>query len=355
MRRPRRIGTALVALLGTAAFGACDPAADTRIGIFIPRSVDNGTLSYTAEDVATEAEALGVDYARVQQVVGQSPVRELRVFESRGLGVQLVAKSPQFGRLPDDLEQYERDLGALLENHPTGLLAVQNEETVDQFWFGTMDEYLVLLRSAAKVANAQGVPVTNGGIDRQPTALATWNNLRRTRGTAYADRFLGTVFDKAPGIKNALTGVSPTDPDPYRLVNDDVARRWRDGEYLFEHYGSDSSDVPITYVNFHWYVSDDTAEGYRSEGSYTDTQALRDVIAFIEATTGKRGVTNEIGQWGRTPEAVTAFLGVVRDELQLPWAIWFDADGDPADGLHEGGYPGRLRPNGTAFAEALSK
>ncbi len=79
------------------------------------------------------------------------------------------------------------------------------------------------------------------------------------------------------------------------------------------------------------------------------------MIAFIEATTGERAVTNEIGQWGRTPEAVLAFLGVVRDELRLPWAIWFGADGDPADGLHEGGYPGRLRPNGTAFAEALSK
>lgn len=291
----------------------------------------------------------------MQQVVGQSPVRELRVFESRGLGVQLVAKSPQFGRLPDDLEQYKRDLGALLENHPTGLLAVQNEETVDQSWFGTMDEYLVLLRSAAEVANARGVPVTNGGIDRQPTALATWNHLRRTRGTAYADRFLDTVFDKSPGIKNALTGVSPTDPDPYRLVNDDVARRWRHGEYLLEHYGSEPGNVPITYVNFHWYVSDDTPEGFRGSGDYTDTDALRDVVRFVEEATGKRAVTNEIGQWGRTPAAVTALLGVLRDELDVPWGIWFDADGDPADGLHESGQPGRLRPNGTEFARALSK
>ena len=28
-------------------------------------------------------------------------------------------------------------------------------------------------------------------------------------------------------------------PDPYRYVNDTVAQRWRDGEYLLEHYGSD--------------------------------------------------------------------------------------------------------------------
>jgi hypothetical protein len=99
--------------------------------------------------------------------------------------------------------------------------------------------------------------------------------------------------------------------------------------------------VPITYVNFHWYVSDDTAEGYRSRGTYTDTQALRDVTDFVEASTGERAVTNEILQWGRSPEAVMAFRSVASDEHHLPWAIWFDAEGDPADGLHEGGYLGR--------------
>jgi hypothetical protein len=47
--------------------------------------------------------------------------------------------------------------------------------------------------------------------------------------------------------------------------------------------------------------------------------------------------------------------GGVRDELHLPWAIWFDADGDPADGLHEKEQPGDLRPNGAVFASVMSK
>jgi len=50
----------------------------------------------------------------------------------------------------------------------------------------------------------------------------------------------------------------------------------------------------------------------------------------------------------------TAVLGVVRHELHLPWMVWFDTDGDPADGLHESGQPGHLRPNGTAFARVRS-
>ncbi|CAN5594846.1 hypothetical protein BH18ACT1_BH18ACT1_00140 [soil metagenome] len=349
----RRLLLPAAALLLAGAVAACSPEPATRVGIFIPLSVNDGAVTYTPEGIATEASALGVDVARFQQVVGRRPAEALQVLAERGVGAQLTAKSPQFGRLPDDLDQYETDLAALLRDQPTGLLAVQNEETVDKFWLDTIDNYLVLLRAAARVANAEGVPVTNGGIDRQPTALATWNHLRRTRGTATADSFLDAVFDTAPGIRNALTGVPPSDPDPYRRVNETVARRWRDGEYLLERYGSDPGDVPITYVNFHWYVSDDTPEGFRGSGPYTDTDALRDVVRFIEGSTGKRAVTNEIGQWGRTPEAVTAFLGLLRDELHVPWVIWFDADGVPADGLHESGQPGELRANGTAFAAAV--
>jgi len=95
-----------------------------------------------------------------------------------------------------------------------------------------------------------------------------------------------------------------------------VAQRWRDGEYLLEHYGSDVGDVPITYVNFHWYVSDDTPEGFRGSGDYTDTDALRDVVRLVEETTGKRAVTNEIGQSGRTPAAATTFLSVLRERTR---------------------------------------
>lgn len=64
-------------------------------------------------------------------------------------------------------------------------------------------------------------------------------------------------------------------------------------------------------------------------------------------------MTNEIGQCGRTPEAVTRSLTVLAEE-HVAWALWFDHDGDPAQALHEyhpGDFdPARdLRPNGDAF------
>ena len=52
---------------------------------------------------------------------------------------------------------------------------------------------------------------------------------------------------------------------------------------------------------------------------------------------------------------MTSSLRLLEDELHLPWIIWFDADGVPADGLHESGRPRSLRPNGAAFARHLSK
>lgn len=341
-------------LLSVMGLAACDPSDETKIGIFIPLSVNYGAITYTPQDIAAEANALGVKYARVQQVVGRPLVQEIGILEGHDVRAQVTVKSPQFGRLPDDLDDYQADLGVLLDEYPTELLAVQNEETVDKFWVDTMDNYLKLLRAAAEVANAKDIPITNGGIDRQPIALVTWNHLRLSEGTARADKFIDAVFDSSPAIRNALTGIAASDADPYRYVNATVSRRWKDAEYLLSQYGTDGTDVPVDYVNFHWYVSDDTPEGFRGAGGYTDTQALEDVVKSIEELTGKPAVTNEIGQWGQTPDAVTSFLGLLRNELDMPWVIWFDADGVPADGLHEPEMPGALRPNGVAFARFLS-
>ncbi len=64
--------------------------------------------------------------------------------------------------------------------------------------------------------------------------------------------------------------------------------------------------------------------------------------------TGKRAVTNEIGQYDLSPATVT---GLVRETLALrmPYVVWFASDGTAAKGLVD--TDGALRPNGVAFRD----
>lgn len=93
-----------------------------------------------------------------------------------------------------------------------------------------------------------------------------------------------------------------------------MAQKWEDAKTLIPGEGASSLD----YVNFHWYGN--------------DPGALRESIEYLKRATGKRAVTTEIGQWDSGAQAnadqVTSELGVLTDE-QLPYALWFDNDGDP--------------------------
>lgn len=345
----------IVALAGASVLGlsACCPPAPSRVGTFTPH-VTNGTINESTQDIISEVRALGVDIERIHQIVGKPLNGDVATFQAAGIDTQLTIKTGP-GTISQPLETaaaeaaFESNLGGLLDRYRTPLLSVENEETADNFYSGTPDQYLTELGIATRVAKAHGVKITDGGIPWPPIALVTWNHLRQTEGTSTADAFLATVFRErsVAWIVRDLTGVSQTDPDPYSHLSRDALRdSWKDAAYLLARFQS----APIDYVNFHWYVPDDVG-GYRSTGTYTDSQALRDAIATIKDITGKQVVTNEVGQRGTTPAAVTGTLQVLVDETKAPFVIWFDADGIPAHGLHD--TPGVLRPNGQAFAAAV--
>jgi hypothetical protein len=80
-----------------------------------------------------------------------------------------------------------------------------------------------------------------------------------------------------------------------------------------------------------------------------------DTIEAIKAITGRPVVTNEFGQHGTTPEAVSGNLHVVLDQEKLPYVIWFDADGIPAHGLFDPALgAGHLRQSGETFHDTLA-
>jgi len=346
--------SAATGLLLSAGLTACDPPPKRHIGTFTPALVD-GQTRYSAKDVITEAKALGSRIARLRQVVGSPLNPDVATFRAEGIESQLTIKaSAATVTQPLDTaakrEAFRADLDRLLTQYQPPLLSVENEATADNFYAGTAEEYLTELRIATRVAKAHDVAVTDSGIPWPTAALVAWNHVRTTKGTVTADKFLATVFREPTFafIRNNLTGVSRSDTDPFRhLRREKMANNVRDAETIYAALGTDEGDVPVDFVNFHWYVPDQVG-GYRTTG-YTDAQALRDAVAAFKALADdKPVVTNEVGQHGLTPEAVTGTLGVLVDELRLPFVIWFDADGIPARALFD--EPGKLRRNGKAFA-----
>lgn len=341
------------------AAGASPPPAST-VGIMVLRRASDSTFASPAQ-VLAEADALGVDTLRTSQDAGQPLTSQLETLRDAGkaLVITMKAHGPTPSS-PGELDAFRAAFDQTLDQVTPALAVVENEETVDEFVSGTADQYLAELRAAVPIAHAHGVPVTNGGIPFEVISLVVWNHLRTTQGTAVADRFLGTISDTTSNHLAAnfaqLRGTSSTDPDPYsQLSSDSLRGSWKDAERLLAAYGTDPGDVAIDYVNFHWYATDE--EGFRSTGSYTDADALRDAVRSLREMTGKDLVNNELGQWGSSSEAPGAFLDVLVAEEHLPFVLWFDGDGTRADALHDFADSSTtsltLRPAGRVFARWL--
>lgn len=365
--------TLMLVVAAAVALGALPPSAaaaatprlpsTTAVGIMVPRTV-NATVPYTSAQVLAEAEAVGVDTVRIGQKVTEERNGYVRALSAGGQRLVLDVKAGEWPQEPPttagELEAYRGDLDRLLDQVEPALLAVENEETVDEFVTGTPDQYLGELRAAVDVGHRHGVPVTNGGIPFEILTLVVWNRLRTTEGTAVADRFLGTAAD-TPTRQLArdtarLRGTPASDPDPYARLGSATKRQaWKDAEALIEEYGTDPGDVGIDAFNFHWYATDE--EGFRTTGAYTDADALRQAITVLEEMVDKPVITNEIRQWGDTAAAPEAYLQVLVAEQRLPLVVWFDADGIPATALHDFDparrLAGDLRPNGVAFSRWL--
>lgn len=359
---------AIAAALGIGAT-ACQP----RLGTFLPKAV-NGTYAYSNCDIVEEAQALGVDIQRVQQVADASGLDPLvATLADAGIDSHLVFKANKglsTALLPDDpaipgdenaaagttITEFRAGVGARLDEYQalTGakapIVAFENEANHSGFYDGTAQDYLTELAAGVDVAHQRGVKVTDSGIGTKSVKLVTWNHLRTTKGTTVADAYLRTVFRSTTnpndtGIRDQLLGVTANDPDPYgHLASAELRSNWIDAETMLAAYGTGPGQVPIDYINFHWYTPDEP-----NPTNYSDRSALADTVDALHAITALPVVTNEIGQHGTDVAAVTDTLDELVTQRKLALVIWFDADGDPAHGLFEPVSPGELRPTGHQF------
>jgi hypothetical protein len=331
--RPGRFASraALALVLASVCLGAtgCRP---TSLGIFLP--FINGAVG--PNEITTEASALGVHTVRFSQDVTQ-PVRPaFATFERLGMKVVLdVHNDPQPNAnghnvshppdTPEEVATFRQQVANALDGMPPPrLVQVENEENSTSFFQGQMSDYMNELNATVEVAHARKIKVTNGGITSSPLALLTWQDFKDRGLDAAADDFAVRVFSDQPRILQDLR------TEPFAgLRSESLQAAWDRAKQLIPMFRQSAMD----YVNFHWYED--------------NSQALREAAEYLARATGKPIVTTEIGQHNTNPDVVTGHLTTLVERLDLRLALWFDADGIPAMGLHD--QPGQLRPNGEAF------
>lgn len=311
------------------------PAAPPAYGAFIPR-LANGTIRTTSAEMVIEGKALGVEVLRTEQDITAPVASQRKTFDDAGLQTLLTIRNdPHLGEsgkptvfpphTPEDLATFRANLKASLQANPPCLVAVENEEVGSPFVSGSASDYVAELKAAIAVAHPLGIPVTNGGIVSTVSALLTWQDLSQHTGKPAADDFARRAFVRPTQQKLLSNVLASTDGTlPPGPSADNLAK----GKELVAAYRA----LPLDYVNFHWYIDND--------------RALTQTVNYLKKATGHPVITHEIGQYNVDPAVVTGHLRTLA-RLGTPIVIWFDADGDPALGLHNA--PGVLRSNGDAY------
>lgn len=315
------------------------PGKINQLGIFMTAGKSPRT-PVTAVDIIKETKALTADTVRKSQDVTEPLSPMWAQFTEASLKSNLTIRAgAQPGpkgkntvfppHTPTDLATYRHRLDTLLTSFRPSLLAVENEEAGSGFVSGTASDYLAELQATIDVAHQHGVPVTNGGVTAAVTVPLVWQDLR-ARSTADSDVFIDGILKTAVRgqFRNALLALK-TGQIPAEFQSDiDRCHELLDGY----------AKLPLDYVNFHWYIDDD--------------QSMRQTVAYLRKVTEHRVITNEIGQYSTDPAVVTGHITALA-AIGVPIVLWFDADGDPAVGLHD--TPGTLRPNGEAFREVAAR
>jgi hypothetical protein len=282
--------------------------------------------------------ALGTQQVRLVARLDSLPNARVSQAQAQGFEVMLTATNTALpSSPPTDLIDFQARLGQALSDHPTPVVAIENEETADKFYTGTPEQYLAELAAAVPVAHAHGVKIADGGLVSAGVQLATWADLWTYTGCAAADQYAAQAFPWSRIGGQVITDLpSCADPNhPILGTNAKASQLLSDTNTLIAGFRS----IPIDYVNFHWYQS--------------TPEAMKTTVEFLRRATGKQVVTNEIGQFDTSPTTVSSLLDMTA-MLHIPWVTWFASDGSGgALGLFNP--DNSIRPNGVAFRDFVQR
>lgn len=265
-----------------------------------------------------------------------------------GKGVQLNYLYNRRGDTPvsfigtrAERNNYRDSLETVLTMYHPIVLCVEREEGNADYYYGPVKLYKKELKKAKGVCKDFGVKLSNGGVTTRNICLLTYRWYQDKGDTAAASSF-GKRCLPDQDVKDLISRKNKRLED--KLLRQDSFMT------AYEKY--------CDWVNVHWY------EPVKARGEAynpaTDTvsqatpNALIEVVAYIKARTGKKTMTNEMGQINSSP-ALTLSMLIAAKDAGLQYIGWFSGDLGRGNATSLYTPSGFLTPTGEEFRRFLSQ
>ena len=231
-------------------------------------------------------------------------------------------------RFVTDITTYKNRLTSIFTKYKPEVAVIENEETNQGYYSGSMTQYINQLKAAVDVAHSKSVKVADGGIHPQGVCYFVWKDYKERGLNAQADQWMNATFND--GMRYAA--LHPEDK------NNSFQYYWREIDTLLNAFTTMSLD----YVNMHIYEPiNDVGNGIATIPGCIETMA-----SYIKRRTGKATITNECGQRNTNATLVTSMLQAFTNGNYI-YAIWYSADGKNSKALQNSNLT--LRTNGFAY------
>lgn len=234
------------------------------------------------------AASLGLSCLREGLIVPSSHKVKM-LSSSYNILLNFSSTGPKPMKFRTDLTQYQTDLRstiAAMSGTPK-IAVIENEESNKSYYNGSATDYANQLRTAIGVMHSYGIQVANGGLTSTGLCYLTWQDYMNRGMTAQANDYK----------KRMKVGINK-EPTKERAAFEQV---------LIDSFVK----MDLDYVNFHWYSS-----------SSADAQGLGETIDYLQRATGKKVITNEMGQYDQDPATLTASVDMC-SSYKLPYILWY--------------------------------
>jgi hypothetical protein len=307
-------------------------------------SVKYGAMVVGPDDIngkKTVLQRLGVNYIRYTLIVSDwtgsdggydSYVRDGYKIVCNICYNEQVQGGGRANHFVTNLTTYKNKLNSIFTKYHPEVAVIENEETNQTYYNGSMGQYINQLRAAIQVAHSKGVKVADGGIHPQGICYFVWKDYKSRGMDAQAQQWMNLTFNSQ--MKSAAE-------HPERNAN--LNHYWRQIDTLLTAF----TTMDLDYVNMHIYEPINDV----GNGVTTIPGCIQTMAQYIKQRTGKPAMSNECGQRNTNTTLVTSMLRAFQ-EAKYPYSIWFSKDADNTRALQNTNLS--LRPNGVAYSNFVA-